>query len=137
MRDIYAAAALFQFGAFNRLARKFAIALIALPLAACGNMQSIHDSPDFDRHSLSQLSKPMDGGDYYWFDVKLTPEYPADSEAAEAVRMEWLSAWLETRKTCTNGYEILERREFDFLEHNPAQYDLRYKVRCAMPSAAG
>ena len=80
-----------------------------------------------------QLSKPMDGGDYYWYDVKLTPEYPEDSEAAEQRRMEWLSAWLEVRKTCTNGYEILERREFDFMEHNPAQYDLRYKVQCSPP----
>ncbi len=130
MRDVRASGASCWFG-------KAMTALVVLLAAACSNMQSIHDSPDFDRHSFSQLSKPMDGGDYYWFDVKLTPEYPADSEAAEAVRMEWLSAWLETRKTCANGYQILERRPFDFLEHNPAQYDLRYKVRCSAPAQAG
>ena len=45
-------------------------------------------------------------------------------------RMEWLEGWLEVRKLCANGYEILERRPFEFLEHNPAQYDLRYKVQC-------
>jgi hypothetical protein len=115
-------------------AGKAAAILLTLLLAGCSDMQSIHDSPDFYRHSYSQLSKPLDGGDFYWFDVKLTPEYPADSEAAEAIRMDWLSAWLETRKTCVNGYEIVEKRAFDFLEHNPAQYDLRYKVRCAVPS---
>jgi len=73
----------------------------------------------------------MDGGDYLWFDVQLTPEYPGESEAAEAQRMVWLQAWLDNRKMCANGYEIFERREFDFMEHNPAQYDLRYKVRCS------
>ena len=96
-------------------------------------MDSMHESPDYDRHSLSQLRKPMEGNDYMWFDVKLSPEYPDDSEAAEAARMQWLTDWLAVRKMCAHGYEILERREFDFLEHNPAQYDLRYKVRCAPP----
>lgn len=111
------------------------LALAAIVLAGCEAMESVHESPDFYRHSLSQLSKPMDGGDYYWFDVKLTPEYPGDNEAAEQVRMQWLTAWLGSRKACANGYQILERREFDFLEHNPAQYDLRYKVQCAVPAA--
>ena len=97
-------------------------------LSACST--SIHDSADYYRHSLSQLSTPMGGGDYMWFDVKLTPEDPDNNEAAEQMRMQWLTSWLENRKMCMNGYEILERREFEFLEHNPAQYDLRYKVQC-------
>ena len=96
-------------------------------LAGCSGM---HDSPDFYRHSLSQLSSPLEGGDFLWFDVKLTPEYPDNNEAAEAQRMQWLSDWLEVRKLCINGYDILERREFEYLEHNPARYDLRYKVQC-------
>ena len=49
--------------------------------------------------------------------------------------MQWLESWLEVRKLCENGYVILERREFDFLEHNPARYDLRYKVQCEVPTA--
>ena len=106
-------------------------------LAACSAMDAAHDSPDYYRHSLSQLSEPLDGGDYLWFDVKLTPEYPDQSEVAEEQRMEWLTAWLEVRKICANGYDIIERRPFDFLEHNPARYDLRYKVRCAPPPATG
>ena len=104
------------------------VCLTALLVAACG--PSIHDSKDFARHSLSQLSAPRDGGDFVRFDVKLTPEYPDKNELAEQKRMEWLEDWLAVRKLCANGYEILERREFDFLEHNPAQYDLRYKVQC-------
>ena len=78
----------------------------------------------------------MDGGDYLWYDVKLSPEYPDASEVAEAKRMEWLSVWLANRKTCSDGFDIVERREFEFLEHNPARYDLRYKVRCKPPAAA-
>ena len=96
-------------------------------LAGCAGM---HESKDYKRHTLSQLAPPLEGGDYYWFDVSLTPELPEESETAEALRMEWLAAWLETKKVCRNGYTIVERRPFEFLEHNPANYDLRYKVRC-------
>lgn len=102
-------------------------------LAACDAM---HESPDFYRHSMSQLSTPRGGGDFLWFDVKLTPEFPEGSPEAEAKRMEWLEGWLEVRKLCAAGYTVLERRPFDFLEDNPAQYDLRYKVQCKVPSSA-
>lgn len=106
----------------------------ALVIGGCST--SIHDSKDFYRHSLSQLSKPQEGGDFVWFDVKLTPEYPDKNEIAEQQRMEWLEGWLEVRKLCANGYDILERRPFEFLEHNPAQYDLRYKVQCKVVAPA-
>lgn len=98
--------------------------------AVLGGCEAMHDSPDFARHSYSQISSPLQGGDYYWFDVKLTAELPADSDSAEAVRMQWLESWLLQRRVCDQGYDILERRPFEFLEHNPARYDLRYKVRC-------
>ena len=51
---------------------------------------------------------------------------------AMALRMQWLEGWLERRGLCVHGYEVLERRAFDFLEHNPARYDLRYKVQCTV-----
>jgi len=114
----------------------FAGLLVMLAALLGGCSGSIHDSPDYYRHSLSQLSEPLDGGDFLWFDVKLTPEFPGDSPAAEEQRMAWLSSWLAVRKRCQNGYEILERREFDFMEHNPARYDLRYKVQCSLPPLA-
>jgi hypothetical protein len=106
-------------------------------LLATGCSTDLHQSPDYYRHSLSQLSAPMDGGDYLWFDVMLTPEYPDNNEAAEAARMQWLTAWLATRKICANGYSIIERRPFDFMENNPARYDLRYKVQCAVTPQPG
>jgi hypothetical protein len=107
---------------------------IVLTAVACGTACSnvdMHESRDFERHTLSQLSAPLEGGDFYWFDVKLTAEMPADNEAAEARRMTWLSSWMAARSSCGAAYEVLERRPFDFLEHNPARFDLRYKVRCA------
>ena len=116
----------------SRTKRALIVMALAAGLAGCSAMESMHESPDYNRHSMSQLSQPLDGSgaDFFWFDVKLSPEYPDNSEAAEAVRMQWLTAWLETRKACPNGYEILERREFGYSEHNPARYDLRYKVQC-------
>jgi|GEM_PF-770728 len=117
------------------------VAVFTVFVAGCSAMDSMHESPDYYRHSLSQLSQPLDGtsADFFWFDVKLSPEYPDNNEAAEAARMQWLTAWLETRKACLNGYEILERRKFEFTEHNPARYDLRYKVQCKVlpPSDTG
>ena len=99
-------------------------------LVMLGGCESLHESPDYERHTLSQVSQPLDGSKYYWFDVTLTPEMPEESESAEALRMEWLAVWFENKKYCPNGYTILERRPFEFLEHNPARHDLRYKVQC-------
>jgi hypothetical protein len=111
--------------------RVVAVMFVALVMLA-GCSKSIHDSKDYARHSMSQLSDPTEGGGFVWFDVKLTPEYPDDNELAEDKRMEWLEDWLEVRKLCSNGYEIKDRREFGFLEHNPGRYDLRYKVQCQL-----
>jgi hypothetical protein len=127
--------------AASRTKRLLILVALATGLAGCSAMDSMHESPDYYRHSLSQLSQSLDGTgtDFFWFDVKFSPEYPDNSEAAEAVRMQWLAAWLETRKACLNGYEILQRRAFDYSEHNPARYDLRYKVQCRVlpPPDAG
>ncbi len=110
------------------MSRSFMLLIAAMLLVGCS--KSIHDSKDYVRHSLSQLTVPAEGGDFFWFDVKLTPEYPDNNELAEEKRMDWLEGWLDNRKQCVNGYTIAERREFGFLEHNPARYDLRYKVQC-------
>jgi hypothetical protein len=44
--------------------------------------------------------------------------------------MAWLDSWLEVRKLCPDGYEILDRRPFETLDYNPAHHDLRYELRC-------
>lgn len=106
--------------------RTFAI-VVLFALTGC---DALHDSRDYERHSNSRISKPLSGGDFFWFDVRLTPAMPLESEQAEQQRQVWLQTWLVQRKLCPAGYEILERRPFEFLEHNPERLDLRYKVRC-------
>lgn len=108
--------------------------LLAALLAVTG-CDTLHDNRDYERHSNSRISKPLSGGDFLWFDVRLTPAMPLDSEAAEQKRQIWLQTWLVQRKFCPSGYEILERRPFEFLEHNPERLDLRYKVRCIVEGA--
>lgn len=110
----------------SRLTGFFGLAVL-LVLAGC---DTLHDSSDYERHSNSRISKPLAGGDFFWFDVKLTPATPLANEQAEQQRQAWLQAWLVQRKLCPAGYEIAERRPFEFLEHNPERMDIRYKVRC-------
>ncbi len=105
----------------------WAIVLLATMLVGCAGM---HESPDFERHRFSQLSEPFERTGILHFDVTFGPNYPDDDAVAEAKRMEWLASWLEQRKMCLDGYEILQRRPFGMLEHNPARYDLRYEVKC-------
>ena len=111
------------------LAPCFVLAVCGATLTGCSQM---HESPDYERHTNSRISQPLDGGDYYWFDVKVTPAMPLESEAAETKRQIWLQTWLLQRRLCPAGYEVIERRPFEFLEHNPARMDIRYKVRCVV-----
>lgn len=99
----------------------------AIAVAGCSGM---HESPDFIRHTYSQLSEPYDRDDVLYFDVRFDPSYPDGDPAAEALRMEWLAAWLEQRRMCPGGHEVTGRRPFDTLEYNPGRYDIRYEVRC-------
>jgi len=101
-----------------------------LLLVGCAQM---HDSEDYRRHTMSRISQPHGGGDFLWFDVKITAALPLDNEAAEQQRQKWLQMWLVQRNLCPEGYEIVERRPFDFLEDNPARLDIRYKVQCIVP----
>ena len=110
---------------------------LAVTLAACSMSQSLRNSmsnsADYDRHRMSRLVMPMDGvgsQDTMVFEATISPTYPADDPAAEEQRMAWLASWLEVRKLCPAGYEILERRPFETLEYNPAHHDLRYELRC-------
>ena len=43
--------------------------------------------------------------------------------------MQWLGVWLESRKACLNGYEILERREFGFSEQDLLRQSATRRVR--------
>ena len=111
------------------LALPFALLIMLAGLLA-GCADSLEKSTDFDRHRYSQLVRPYDRPDAIYFDVIFSPDYPAEDAAAEAVRLTWLAGWLEQRHLCPAGFEVAERRPFDYLEDNPARYEQRYVVRC-------
>ncbi len=111
----------------NLRMRRVATVFAAMMLGACMN---IHESPDFERHRYSQVVEPYDRKDVMYFDVTFSAEYPDNDEAAETIRMEWLEDWLEQRKMCREGFEILARRDFDMMEDNPARHDVRYEFKC-------
>lgn len=106
------------------------IVLVLLGLTAC---KDLHKSIDYERHKYSGLRTSMNDSDIVIFEAKTTAEAPGDTEAGEAIRMEWLKGWLDQRNLCASGFEILERREYTRNDANPYSYDLRYEVRCAAP----
>jgi len=106
----------------------------SMVVVSCTGM---HESPDFDRHRFSQLKIIPDRDDLFFFDVMVNAGYPADDPAAEALRMKWLGAWLQTRRMCPRGFTVLRRRKFRFLEDNPGRYDFRYEVTCKSSVAPG
>ena len=104
--------------------------LVLLPLMVLAACSSLHESKDFERHRWSQIEVPYDRKDVIFFDVTISPQFPADDPAAEASRMEWLDQWMEQRSLCPAGHEVINKRPFDFQEDNPARHDLRYEVKC-------
>jgi len=105
--------------------------LAVLASAGCAANQ---DSPDFQRHRETRLTVPYERNDVVFYDAKFSPAFPDNNPAAEAKRMEWLQVWLDTKSMCADGYEIVERRPFDFEESNPGRYDVRYEVACYTPA---
>lgn len=85
---------------------------------------------NFDRHALSRLY-PAPSGSELVFEASVSPQYPADSEAAEATRMQWIELWLDQRNLCADGFEIKDRIAIGSAADNPYQHDLRYTLACA------
>ena len=107
-----------------------AILLMVMVLVLAGCASALDKSADFDRHRYSQLMQPFDRPDKIYFDVIFGPDFPADDPTADRSRAAWLEAWLEQRRLCPAGYEVLDRRPFDYLEDNPAGYQQRWEIRC-------
>ena len=112
------------------------IALVVAPLVLLAGCAAdvLDKSADFDRHRNSRIVQPFDKPDKIYFDVRFGPEFPADDPAAEEARMLWLQAWLEQRRLCTSGHEVVARRSFDYFEDNPAGYQQRWEIRCVAPA---
>lgn len=77
---------------------------------------------------MSRLWADADGG--IVFEASISPDYPLDSPAAEQERENWIGQWLERKRMCPAGFEVIERVRIGSAADNPYQHDLRYKVRC-------
>ena len=107
------------------------VPLLSLYLGACTD---IHEhSIDYDRHRFSQIVVPHNRDDVLYYDVTTNYQYPEDNPQAEQVRMAWLNEWMKKRQLWPHGIEVKDRREFDYMEDNPARHDLRYEVQCKPP----
>jgi hypothetical protein len=91
---------------------------------------------DFERHNASILRESYQEPDALVFEAKAGAAYPADSESAEAVRMQWLQDWLDLKGLCPGGYDILRRERIGAGQPNFHDMDLRYKLRCRDPTPA-
>lgn len=112
-----------------------AILLLAVLLSGC--MDALEKSEDFDRHRFSGLTMPYGSPGTIYFDVKFNADFPEGSAAAEEARMRWLAGWLEQRGLCPAGFDVTERRPFDYLEDNPRGYQQRWTVVCKAPAKSG
>lgn len=104
--------------------------LLACALLVLAGCEEMHQSVDYDRHSSSNLRTPTGSPGILVFEARVTASAPEDSAEGEAIRMQWLDGWLEQRRLCPGGYEILERRKHSRQDANPYGFDLRYELRC-------
>lgn len=109
--------------------------LLAALLAGPAGCAAIEDRSDYDRHSMSDLREDPRGYGKLLFEVTTSAQYPADSETAEAERMQWLAAWMKRTRNCPEGWEILSRGPIDPAEVHVRRHDLRYEIQCTV--AAG
>ena len=103
---------------------------VGLAVLVAGCAGALERSADFDRHRYSQLVQPFDRSGKIYFDVVFNAAYPADDPVADAKRTAWLSAWLAQKRLCAGGHEVTTRRQFDYLEDNPAGFTQRWEISC-------
>jgi hypothetical protein len=104
---------------------------LVLLLIGAGGCAAIADKSDYHRHSMSELREDRRSPGILLFEASSSPQFPADSDAAEAARMEWLEAWMKRMGHCPDGWEILSRSKIDPGEVHARRRDLRYRLKCA------
>lgn len=109
--------------------------LVGLPLSLLllgltGGCDTLHDRADYQRHTMSDLREDWRRPGVLLFEADASSLYPADSAEAEAVRMEWLAAWMKRSGFCPSGWTVLSRTEIDPSEVHARRHDLRYEVEC-------
>jgi len=79
-------------------------------LASCGILGAVAGCATLDRPLVTDF-RPVTDSIFEYRAQASALEYPADSPAAEEVRMQWLRTWLDDNAMCPAGYEITDRRE--------------------------
>jgi hypothetical protein len=102
-------------------------------LAGPAGCAAVEDKSDYHRHSMSDLREDRQRSGVLFFEATSSAMYPADSDAAEAVRMEWLAAWMKRTRNCPDGWEVISRSAIDPTEIHARRHDLRYEIKCAAP----
>jgi hypothetical protein len=108
--------------------------LVPLLLAGQGGCAAMEDKTDYHRHSMSDLREDWRRPGILLFEASSSSLFPAESEAAEEVRMEWLAAWMKRTGYCPAGWELLSRSDIDPREVHVRRHDLRYELRCVGPA---
>lgn len=107
--------------------------LMVMLLAGAGGCAAVEDKADYHRHTMSDLREDWRRPGILLFEASSSSLYPADSEAAEGIRMEWLAAWMKRLGFCPAGWEVLSRAEIDPGEVHARRHDLRYELKCTEP----
>jgi hypothetical protein len=116
--------------------RNFRDALLAIVVVlATGCALEEKSRADFDRHNNSILRTSYQDSSMLVFGARAGAAYPADSESAEALRIEWLEQWLDIQGLCVDGYEVVRREPIPLGQPNFHDMDLRYLVKCASRAA--
>lgn len=100
-------------------------------LLGTGGCAVLDDQSDYHRHAMSDLREDRRQPGVLLFEATSSGQYPADSEPAEAVRMEWLAGWMKRGGYCPDGWEVVSRSVIPPAEVHARRHDLRYEVRCA------
>jgi len=112
----------------------YAAALLAVLISGCAMEEKSRS--DFERHNNSILRTSYQDQSMLVFEARAGAAYPADSEAAEALRMQWLQAWLDRQGLCPDGYEIVSREPIAPGQPNFHDMDLRYLLKCSSTDPA-
>jgi len=110
--------------------------LLLLFLGLSAGCDTMHDKSDYQRHTMSDLREDWRRPGVILFEADASSLYPADSAEAEAVRMEWLAAWMKRSGNCPVGWTVVSRTAIDPSEVHARRHDLRYEVECTPMSDA-